>query len=69
VTVDSGIGPGHHVGVYGEVISGGTITIQSGSGIVGVPPGVPDGGSTVALLGIALAGIEGARRLIHPRKA
>jgi choice-of-anchor A domain-containing protein len=69
VTVDSGIGPGHHVGVYGEVVSGGNITIQSGSGIVGVPPTTPDGGSTVALLGIALAGIEGARRLIYPRKA
>lgn len=69
VTVDSGVGPGHHVGVYGEVISGGTITIQSGSGIVGVPPTTPEGGSTVALLGIAIAGIEGARRLIHPRKA
>ena len=31
--------------------------------------GVPDGGSAVALLGIALAGIEGARRLIRSRKA
>ena len=30
---------------------------------------VPDGGSAVALLGIALAGIEGARRLIRSRKA
>ena len=30
---------------------------------------VPDGGSAVALLGIALAGIEGARRLIRARKA
>jgi len=30
---------------------------------------IPDGGSAVALLGIALAGIEGARRLIGSRKA
>jgi hypothetical protein len=30
---------------------------------------VPDGGSAVALLGIALAGIEGVRRLIGARKA
>jgi VPDSG-CTERM motif len=30
---------------------------------------VPDGGSAVALLGIALAGIEGARRMIRARKA
>jgi hypothetical protein len=29
---------------------------------------LPDGGSAVALLGIALAGIEGARRLIRSRK-
>ena len=30
---------------------------------------VPDGGSAVALLGIALAGIEGARRIFRARKA
>jgi VPDSG-CTERM motif len=30
---------------------------------------VPDGGSAVALLGIALAGIEGARRVLRARKA
>jgi hypothetical protein len=38
----------------------------------GVPvdvPNVPDGGSAVALLGIAMAGIEGARRMIRARKA
>lgn len=29
----------------------------------------PDGGSAVALLGIALAGIEGARRMVRARKA
>ena len=32
-------------------------------------PNVPDGGSAVALLGIALAGIEGVRRVIRARKA
>jgi hypothetical protein len=30
---------------------------------------LPDGGSAVALLGIALAGIEGVRRLVRTRKA
>jgi hypothetical protein len=30
---------------------------------------VPDGGSAVALLGIALAGIEGGRRILRRRKA
>jgi hypothetical protein len=29
----------------------------------------PDGGSAVALLGIALAGMEGVRRVIRARKA
>jgi hypothetical protein len=30
---------------------------------------VPEGGSALALLGIALAGIEGARRVFRARKA
>lgn len=30
---------------------------------------IPDGGSAVALLGLALAGIEGARRLVRSRQA
>ena len=30
---------------------------------------VPDGGSTIALLGVALGGIEGARRMLRARKA
>jgi hypothetical protein len=34
----------------------------------GAPGAVPDGGATVALLGIALAGLEGMRRLIRARK-
>jgi hypothetical protein len=33
------------------------------------PGAVPDGGATVALLGIALAGLEGMRRMIRARKA
>jgi len=37
--------------------------------VILVPNSVPDGGSAVALLGIALAGIEGARRLVRSRKA
>jgi hypothetical protein len=32
------------------------------------PSAVPDGGATVALLGIALGGLEGMRRLIRARK-
>ena len=32
-------------------------------------PAVPDSGSAAALLGIALAGIEGARRVLRARKA
>jgi hypothetical protein len=32
------------------------------------PAAVPDGGATVALLGIALGGLEGMRRLIRARK-
>lgn len=43
------------------VFLSGTITVVS--------PAVPDGGSTVALLGIALTGIEAGRRLIRARKA
>jgi hypothetical protein len=30
--------------------------------------GVPDGGATVALLGIAFVGLEGLRRMLHARK-
>ena len=42
-----------------------TFTFNSSS----VTSVVPDGGSAVALLGIALAGIEGARRMLRARKA
>jgi hypothetical protein len=30
---------------------------------------VPDGGSTLALLGVALGGIEAVRRMLRARKA
>jgi hypothetical protein len=42
--------------------------VSTVTGFVGGPTGLPDGGSAVTLLGIALAGIEGARRLLA-RKA
>jgi VPDSG-CTERM motif len=45
--------------------SGGGFTFKLSSSTTG---STPDGGSAVALLGIALAGIEGARRLIRSRK-
>ncbi|PYL63470.1 MAG: hypothetical protein DMF25_10630 [Verrucomicrobia bacterium] len=48
---------------------GGGFTFTLSSSTTGTVGGVPDGGSAVALLGIALAGIEGARRLIRSRKA
>jgi hypothetical protein len=38
-------------------------------GTVSGPATVPDGGSAVALLGIALAAVEGARRVLGSRKA
>jgi hypothetical protein len=46
---------------------GGLATIFSFSADSAAVP-VPDGGSAVALLGMALAGVEGARRLIRARK-
>jgi hypothetical protein len=42
---------------------GGTFSFSSSNGAI------PDGGTTVALLGIALAGIEGVRRMFRARKA
>ena len=44
-------------------------TPSSGRGSVSAPNVVPDSGSAVALLGIALTGIEGVRRMIRARKA
>jgi len=36
--------------------------------VILAPGAVPDGGSTVALLGVALAGLEGLRRMVRTRK-
>jgi hypothetical protein len=46
-----------------SVIDGGVATVPAFS------PTVPDGGSAVALLGIALAGLEGVRRMFRARKS
>jgi hypothetical protein len=58
--------------VFGRVFGGDAHDFQYVSGsTITMPPGgsVPDSGSAVALLGLALAGIEGTRRLIHARKS
>ena len=51
----------------------GFIDITAGSGNVllesATVTAIPDSGSAVALLGIALAGIEGVRRMVRARKA
>jgi hypothetical protein len=48
-----------------------SVSVGSNSFVTGQITGanVPDGGSAVTLLGIALAGIEGARRIFRARKA
>jgi hypothetical protein len=43
--------------------------VSTVTGFVSAAAAVPDGGSAVTLLGIALAGIEGARRMLRTRKA
>ena len=50
---------GQNYGLSGWTIFGGTTP----------PRQVPDGGSTVALLGVALGGLEAARRMLRARKA
>jgi VPDSG-CTERM motif len=45
-----------------NVIDGGIASVSA------YQPTVPDGGSAVALLGIALAGVEGVRRMFRARK-
>jgi hypothetical protein len=74
-----GTGSGGGFSIY-EVINGETsVTVPgTGEGPFGLggsssirgfcPPGVPDGGMTVALLGIAFVGLEGLRRMLHARK-
>jgi hypothetical protein len=49
-------------GVF-NIIDGGVASVDA------FEPTVPDGGTTVALLGIALAGLEGVRRMFRARKA
>ena len=43
--------------------------VSHATGFLLGPNAAPDGGSAVTLLGIALAGLEGARRLIRARKS
>jgi VPDSG-CTERM motif len=53
----------------GRLFGGDSVNEQIVSGAqINAPTTVPDGGSAVALLGIALAGLEGARRLIRPKR-
>ena len=47
--------------LYGEVALDGDISLASGASVIN-PPTVPDGGSTVALLGLALTGVAGFAR-------
>jgi hypothetical protein len=60
VVVDGGTGAPPRVGVFGEVISGADIDIHSGSGINS--PTVPDAGSALALMGLGLGFLAGAKR-------
>ena len=70
---------GKQLGSFVETTSGGTFDISNLINPKGGAKGgtasffsdgnVPDGGSAVALLGIALAGIEATRRMIRARKA
>jgi hypothetical protein len=56
-----GVTPGTYVWTWGTGLANQNFTLQIGS--VGVPPpGVPDGGSTVSLLGCALLGLAALRR-------
>jgi VPDSG-CTERM motif len=54
-----GVTPGTYVWTWGTGLENQNFTLQIGS--VGVP-GVPDGGSTVSLLGFALLGLTALRR-------
>jgi len=51
--------PGTYVWTWGTGLANQNFTLQIG--LVGVP-GVPDGGSTVSLLGCALLGLAALRR-------
>jgi len=55
-----GVTPGTYVWTWGTGLPNQNFTLQIGS--LGVPPPVPDGGSTVSLLGFALLGLASLRR-------
>jgi hypothetical protein len=55
-----GVTPGTYVWSWGTGLPNQNFTLQIGS--LGVPPPVPDGGSTVSLLGFALLGLRALRR-------
>ena len=62
-TLDSlGVTPGTYVWTWGTGLANQNFTLQIGS--LGVP-GVPDGGSTVSLLGFALLGLVALRRRLR----
>jgi hypothetical protein len=70
----SGIGTvtivgGPNAGTYGGTWAMNGTGSGTSYGLTFVTTTVPDGGSAVALLGIALTGIEAGRRLIRSRKA
>ena len=54
-----GVTPGTYVWTWGTGLPNQNFTLQIG---LGVPPPVPDGGSTVSLLGFALLGLAALRR-------
>jgi hypothetical protein len=55
-----GVTPGIYVWVWGTGLEDQNFDLEIGS--LGVPPPVPDGGSTVSLLGFALLGLAALRR-------
>jgi hypothetical protein len=57
-----GVTPGTYVWTWGTGLANQNFTLQIGS--VG-GPGVPDGGSTVSLLGVALLGLAALRRKLN----
>ena len=57
--------PGDQTGFI-DITAGAANVLLEGATIT---TSVPDGGSTIALLGVALGGIEGVRRMLRARKA
>jgi hypothetical protein len=60
VKVNGGVNPPPRTGLFGEVIAGGNVLIQSSSGIDGVT--VPDAGSTLVLMSLGLGFLVSAKR-------